>query len=241
MQLRAAFLYARGDSGAELGGCADCSDRADLQLHTALCDGGVVTRTCGGASPSDGDDASDSVHVTLRRERPGCYVCAGLEVAFTCLPGQSCGLLPLTLTLGGDTLTGWLRCVASEDGTAVTYAVEVAHTQVSRDGCPAPLRGYELVLVGHDEATQRPVCLGCTVQPGPPATASDPLGAGFAPPAFPRSLSGRRTVLCTLEPIDENTKVCTRGFCLPGTCCDARGRSFGLGLKAPTRPLYLSV
>lgn len=206
MELRAAFLYARGDSGAELGG-GDCSDRADLELHTRLCDGGLVTRTPGAASPSDCDGDGDSVHVALRRERPGCYVCAGLQVAFTCLPGAPCGTLPLTLTVGGDTLAGFLRCVSSEDGTAVTYAVEVTHAV--RDGSGlTPCRGYELVLVGHDHATQRPVCLGCTVPPGPASgCALDAAAGGFAPPAFPRTVSGRRGVLL-LEPIDENTKVC---------------------------------
>jgi hypothetical protein len=225
MELRAAFLYARGDSGAELG---DCSDRADLLLvlHKDLCDGGFVTRTCGAASPSDGDDAS--VHVTLRRERPGCYVCVGLEMALSCLPGQPVCTLPLTIRVGGDVLIGSLRCAASEDGTAVTYAVEVGHAQASGGGSPAPLRSYELVLVGHDEATQRPVCLGCTVQPGPSGTpsgcASDLLG-GFAPQELVhRSLSGRRPALCTLEPIDENTKVCVCRTSPPGTHCDARGR-----------------
>jgi len=211
MELRAVFLYARGDTGAELGaakeGCLPGGEHAELELHTARCSGGLVTRTTSAHCNNENDEEAPCVRVQLRRERPGVFVCVedALGVAFSATPGSPAAYLPLRLSCCGDVMVGGVRAVVSQDGVCVTFAVELAHEASGKQ----PQLGYELVLVGHDQSTQRPVCLGCTVPRGgglvsTPAGEDQCVLAAFQQ----RTVSGRQFL--SLEPIDENAKVSAR-------------------------------
>lgn len=207
MELRAAFLYARGAVlGEELRGVGAC----ELEVHDRRCAGGAVTSTQG-----ESGEGVDAPPVTLRRERAGAYVATGIELCF--VPEAPVSSLPFSLRCGQDLLSGTLRCTAAEDGTLHQWTVELA-TPNAEDTAAVPPPGFELVLVAHDVSSERPVCLSCTcplplrhrgLRVGAAALATATLAVQpLAPPgAFLRTNSGRAQAVCALESIDEYRKV----------------------------------